>query len=178
MRYCSECGAPVTTRVPAGDNLPRQVCERCNTIHYVNPKIVTGCVLTHENKLLLCRRAIEPRRGYWTVPAGFLECHESMADGAAREAWEEALATVELEALFAVINVLHMGQVHVMYRGTLVGGRHAPGPESLETMLVGIDEIPWHDLAFPSVRFTLERFCEDLRSGSFGLHETSFDAGP
>lgn len=168
----------MATRVPPGDHLPRSVCQRCNTIHYINPKIVAGCVVTHEERLLLCRRAIEPRKGYWTVPAGFLECGESMADGAAREAMEEACATVRLEKLYTVINVLHVGQVHVMYRGVLVDGRHAPGPESLETMLVSLDEIPWQELAFPSVRFTLERFGEDTRSGAFGIHETCFDSGP
>ena len=162
-------------RVPDGDHLPRYVCDTCTTIHYRNPNIVAGCVVTHDNRLLICRRAIEPRRGYWTLPAGFMEHGESVMQAAAREAREEACADVEQLTLYAVIDVLHVGQVHMMYRGILRNGKHAVGPESLETALVGIDEIPWKDLAFPSVRFTLECFRDDLARGEFGLHTQVFD---
>lgn len=178
MRYCSQCGSKVVLRVPAGDNLDRHVCEQCNTIHYVNPRIVAGCVVTHADCILICRRAIEPRKGWWTLPAGFLECGETIADGAAREAMEEACAQVELDALYTVVDVVHIGQVHMMYRGRLVSGQHEPGPESLETALVRVDDIPWNELAFPSVTYTLERFREDLERGEFGLHSHCFDFGP
>lgn len=175
MRYCSQCGAPVIFRVPEGDNLPRHVCEACNTIHYDNPRIVAGCIVTHGEKVLVCRRAIEPRKGFWTLPAGFMEHGESVAEAAAREAREEACVTVELDALFAIVDVIHAGQVHMMYRGRLVSPAHRPGPESLETALVTLDDVPWDELAFPSVRFTLERFREDVGRNAFRLHSTVFD---
>ncbi|HEX6927629.1 MAG TPA: NUDIX hydrolase [Gammaproteobacteria bacterium] len=175
MRYCSQCGAPVVLRVPEGDNLPRHVCDACSTIHYDNPRIVAGCIVTHDEKILICRRAIEPRKGFWTLPAGFMEHGETVAQAAAREAMEEACADVELDALYAIVDVIHVGQVHMMYRGILKGGRHKPGPESTETALVSIADIPWDELAFPSVRFTLERYREDLETGRFGLHSQVFD---
>lgn len=162
-------------RVPEGDHLPRHVCEQCTTIHYQNPRIIAGCIVTHGKSVLICRRAIEPRRGFWTLPAGFMENGETVAEAAAREAMEEACATVELDALYAVVDVVHVGQVHMMYRGTLKAGRHQPGPESLETALVSMDEIPWSELAFPSVTFTLECFRDDIARGHFALHSHVFD---
>ncbi len=162
-------------RIPEGDNLPRHVCETCSTIHYDNPRIVAGCIVTHDERILLCRRAIEPRKGFWTLPAGFMEHGETIAQAAAREAMEEACADVELDALYAIVDVIHAGQVHMMYRGRLKGGRHEAGPESIETALVSLADIPWDELAFPSVRFTLERFRDDLAAGSFGLHSHVFD---
>ncbi|HEX7047567.1 MAG TPA: NUDIX hydrolase [Gammaproteobacteria bacterium] len=175
MRFCSQCGAPVVLRIPEGDNLPRHVCDSCSTIHYDNPRIVAGCVVTREEKILICRRAIEPRKGFWTLPAGFMEHGETIAEAAAREAMEEACADVELDALYAIVDVIHVGQVHMMYRGRLKGGYHEAGPESIETALVSVTDIPWSELAFPSVRFTLERFREDLAAGGFGLHSHKFD---
>jgi len=178
MQYCSHCGSSVSLRVPAGDNLPRHVCDTCATVHYSNPKIVAGCIVMHAGSILICKRAIEPRKGYWTLPAGFMEHGESVLDAAAREAREEACVEVELEALYAVVDVIHAGQVHMMYRGRMKGPEHHPGPESLETALVSIDAIPWDELAFPSVRFTLEKYRSDLKAGSFGLHTAVFDKGP
>lgn len=175
MRFCSQCGAPVALRVPPGDNLPRHVCDSCTTVHYSNPKIVAGCIVTSGGRILLCKRAIEPRHGYWTLPAGFMEHGESVREAAAREAREEACVEVELHGLYAMVDVIHVGQVHMMYRGVLRTPDHAPGPESLATALVELDEIPWEELAFPSVRFTLERYCEDVARGEFPLHTRVLD---
>lgn len=162
MKYCSRCGADVERRVPTDDNRERWVCSRCDTIHYQNPLIVVGCVVEHEEKILLCKRAIEPRYGYWTVPAGFMEMGESLAEGAARETLEEACADVEIGHLFASIDVVDAGQVHLFFTATLKGG-FGVGQESLETRLFAEDEIPWDDLAFRSGRFALEKYLEGRR---------------
>jgi ADP-ribose pyrophosphatase YjhB (NUDIX family) len=156
MRFCAACGAEVELRVPAGDDRARSVCPACGTIHYVNPKIVVGSVCTIGERLLLCRRAIEPRRGFWTIPAGYLELGESAEAGALREAWEEARARIELEGLLAVYSVERIGQVQLLYKARLLHEDVAAGPESLEVQLVGWEEIPWEDLAFPTVRWILE----------------------
>ena len=166
MKYCSTCGQPVTTIVPGGDNRPRAVCTACAAIHYVNPKIVAGCVLEHQGQILLCRRAIEPRLGFWTVPAGFMELGETVSEAAIRETWEEALARVELGPLFSVVDVVHAGQVHVFFRGRLLGPDFGAGVETLETRLFRPDEIPWSELAFPSIRIALEQYLENGRSGN------------
>jgi ADP-ribose pyrophosphatase YjhB (NUDIX family) len=174
MKFCSACGQPVTLKTPAQDTIPRYVCEACGIIHYENPKIVVGCVPEHRGKILLCKRAIEPRSGYWTVPAGFMENEETMQEGAARETLEEALAVVEVGELFAVVDVVRARQVHVMFRATLIREDYGVGYESLETRLFAEEEIPWDDIAFPSVRFALEVWLEDRRQGRAGLHMTAF----
>ncbi len=174
MKFCSACGQPVTLKTPAQDTFPRYVCEACGIIHYENPKIVVGCVPEHQGKILLCKRAIEPRSGYWTVPAGFMENEETMQEGAARETLEEALAVVEIGELFAVVDVVRARQVHVMFRASLIGEDYGVGYESLETRLFAEEEIPWDDIAFPSVRFALEVWFEDRRQGRAGLHMTAF----
>lgn len=161
MRFCPECATPLVRRVPELDDRERDVCEGCGAIHYSNPKIVTGCLVTAGARVLLARRAIEPRRGYWTLPAGFMENDETTAEGAARETWEEARANVEIEALYTVFNLPHIDQVHMFFRGQLIGGRFDAGPESLEVALFTADEIPWDDLSFPVVRDTLRYWCED-----------------
>ena len=157
MRYCSACGGPVELRRPEGDELDRHVCTRCGAIHYQNPKVVVGSVCTQGDRVLLCRRAIEPSAGLWTIPAGYLELGESTEAGARREAWEEARARIELTGLLAVYNVVRIGQVQVMYRARLTSPAIEPGPETRETALVTWDAIPWADLAFPSVRWVLRR---------------------
>jgi ADP-ribose pyrophosphatase YjhB (NUDIX family) len=177
MKFCSECGAELTVAVPPGDHLPRFICPSCHTIHYQNPKLVTGCVAEWQGEILICKRAIEPRTGFWTLPAGFMENGETTEAAAARETAEEALATVTELVPFALVNVPYVDQVHLMFRGVLTDGRHAPGPESLETALVPEERIPWGQIAFPSVRFTLERYLEDRRKGSFGFHITTWDKG-
>lgn len=178
MNYCSHCGAPVHLRIPPGDSLPRHVCDACGTIHYLNPKLVIGCIAEWQERILLCRRAIEPRHGYWTLPAGFMENEETTGQAAARETLEEACARVEIGSLFAVVNVPHINQVHLFYLGKLVDGRHSPGEESLETALLQESDIPWHDLAFRSVRFALERYYADKREGHFRLHSLDLPPPP
>lgn len=143
-------------RVPEGDSLPRSVCDDCGHVAYVNPKIVVGAVVTFEDKFLMCKRAIEPRRGFWTLPAGFMETGESTQDGAKREAWEEACATIEIDGLLAVYDLPHISQVQLMYRARLVSPDIGPGPESEAVALYAWDEIPWDELAFPSVKWALD----------------------
>ena len=170
MNFCSNCGARVALRVPAGDNLPRYVCDACNAIHYQNPKLVVGCVAEWEDRILLCKRAIEPRLGLWTVPAGFMENGETTAQGAARETLEEANAHVEVGEAFALYNIPHISQVYMMFRARLVDPDVSPGIESLEVKLVREDEIPWDQLAFAMVKLTLEHFLADRRRGVFTPH--------
>jgi ADP-ribose pyrophosphatase YjhB (NUDIX family) len=175
VKFCSHCGQPVTLRTPEGDHLPRHVCEGCGTIHYQNPKLVVGCVPEHEGRILLCRRAIEPRHGYWTIPAGFMENGETTQDAARRESLEEALADVEIGSLLAVVHVLHADQVHVMFRARLPEARFGAGAESLEVKLCDEAGIPWEDIAFRSVEFALRRYFEDRRRGVEDHHFTSLD---
>lgn len=171
--FCSHCGARTVVRIPPGDHLPRVICDACGIVHYENPRVVVGCVPEHDGRLLICKRAIEPRLGYWTIPAGFLENGESLEEGAAREAHEEAMATVRIGSLLAVISIPEARQVHVFFRATLLGGQHGAGPESLDTALVDPLDIPWADIAFPSTRFALERFLQDRAAGLDIPHVTT-----
>ena len=175
MKFCSNCGHEVVVTIPPGDHLPRFVCEHCGTIHYQNPRIIAGCIAEWQGGILLCRRAIEPRAGFWTLPAGFMENHETTEQAAAREAAEEALADVEIIAPLALVDVPHISQVHLMFRGRLKEGRHGTGHETLETALVAEADIPWEQIAFASVRFALERFVEDRRKGTFGFHTSTWE---
>ena len=175
MKFCSQCGAAVALRVPDGDSLPRHVCTACGTIHYQNPRMVVGSVPEWAGSILLCRRAIEPRRGYWTLPAGFMENLETLEACAQREAREEALAEVAIGSLLSVINVPHASQVHLFYRASLVGGRYGVGHESLDAALYREAEVPWDDLAFPSVEFTLRRYFADRAEGREGAHVTTVE---
>ena len=175
MKFCTECGERVELNVPDGDSVPRHVCTVCGKIHYINPLIVVGCVPESGSRILLCKRAIEPRKGYWTIPAGFMEIGETMAGGAARETMEEAVARVEIHDLLAVVDVVHARQVHVMYRATLLDGGFSAGEESLEVRLFEANEIPWEDIAFRSVRFALEKFLEDRTAGVRRLHTIAID---
>ncbi|HEY1312819.1 MAG TPA: NUDIX hydrolase [Steroidobacteraceae bacterium] len=170
MNFCSNCGSPVEFKVPAGDHLPRFVCSSCGVVHYKNPLLVLGCVPEWQNKILLCRRAIEPRLGFWTVPAGFMENGETLQAAAARECYEEALVKVEIGSLLAVASVTGASQVHVMFRAKLLQPEFAPGPESLEVALYDEAEIPWTELAFPSGEFTLRKFFEDRAAGREDHH--------
>lgn len=171
IQYCNRCGSVVSFVVPRGDSLPRHVCSACGHIHYENPRLVVGCIADWADRLLLCRRAIEPRHGFWTLPAGFMENGETTAQAAARETHEEAMATVVIEAPFALVNIARINQVHLFYRGKLADGSHGAGEESLETALVTPDEIPWNDLAFTSVEIALRRYLDDQKRGNFGFHE-------
>lgn len=170
MIYCSRCGARVAARIPAGDNRQRYVCDACDTVHYQNPNIVAGCVPVWDNRLLLCRRAIEPRYGLWTLPAGFMENGESTEQAAARETQEEAGANVIDLTLYGVFSIPHINQVYMMFRAQLEKDDYHPGAESLDVKLFGEHEIPWDKLAFPVVRLTLERYFEDVSSSHFPVH--------
>lgn len=169
MKYCSQCGDSVTKRTPEGDNRPRFVCIQCETIHYQNPKVVTGCLPYHEDKVLLCKRAIAPRSGYWTLPAGFLENGETAAQGALRETVEEANANAEIDALYTLFSLPHISQIYMFYRARLKDLNFYPGIESLETQLFEESEIPWDELAFPVVTRTLEFYFSDLKNDDYPI---------
>jgi ADP-ribose pyrophosphatase YjhB (NUDIX family) len=168
--YCCHCGNRTIIGTPPGDHLPRRLCPACGAVHYENPRIVVGCVPEYEGRILVCRRAIEPRRGYWTVPAGFMENGETLEAGAARECQEEALATVEIGSLLALVNIPEAQQVHVFFRARLTRSAFGAGEESLEAKLVDASEIPWADIAFPSTRFALERYLADREAGVDAHH--------
>ena len=160
MRFCHDCGAPTELSRPNGDTLDRHVCTACDTIHYINPKIVVGAVCDWQDKVLLCRRAIEPRIGYWTTPAGFMEIGESTEQGAIRETWEEATARIEIVGLLGLYNIVRLSQVQIFYRANLLSPDMAAGIETLELDLFDWDKIPWDDLAFPTVHWILEKAIE------------------
>lgn len=170
MNFCSRCGGPVESRVPAGDDRPRFVCPACGLVHYQNPKMVVGCVPEWEDRILLCRRAIEPRHGWWTIPAGYLENGETLLEGARRETLEEAGARVEDLELYTVFDLIQIHQIYLIFRGRLADTGFAPGPESLETRLFREEEIPWDTVAFSAIRETLRRYYQDRRSGRFPVH--------
>jgi ADP-ribose pyrophosphatase YjhB (NUDIX family) len=170
INFCSICGASVDTRIPAGDTLPRQVCVSCGTIHYQNPKLVVGSIPVWEQQILLCKRAIEPRYGKWTLPAGFMENGETVAEAAMRETVEEAGAHIELGEMFSMISVPHINQVHVFHLARLLDLDYLAGTESLEVRLFDEASIPWEELAFRTVSKTLKFFFEDRRGGGMRLH--------
>jgi len=170
MNFCSHCGTAVELRVPEGDHLARYVCPSCGTIHYQNPKVVVGCIPQWEDRILLCKRAIEPRYGQWTLPAGFMENEETTIEGALRETVEEAGAHVEIIDLHTMLNLPHVNQVYVMFRANLLDLDFGPGPESLEVSLYEEKDIPWQEIAFPVIEQTLRLFLADRRRGSFGVH--------
>ena len=163
---------PSVRAVPEGDTHERMVCPDCGFIDYENPKVVVGSVVVTEDRFLLCRRAIEPRLGFWTLPAGYLEAHESTMAGAAREALEEARATIAIEGLLAVYDIPRISQVQIIYRARLADPAFEPGPESLEVRLFAWEEIPWDALAFPSVRWALDHFREWQATGDVRTRAT------
>lgn len=165
-------------RIPDGDTLPRYVCDRCSTVHYQNPKMVVGCIPEWEGRILICRRAIEPRYGLWTLPAGFLENHETAQAGAARETLEEASARVEVGELHSLVSLPHISQVYLMFRARLLDLDFSAGSESLEVKLVDESEVPWDRLAFRTIHFTLENYFADRRAGRFGVHLGVIGAPP
>lgn len=179
MKFCSQCAHPVALMIPEGDNRPRYVCSHCEAIHYQNPKLVIGSIPVWQPEgegvqVLLCKRAIEPRLGYWTLPAGFMENNETTAEAAVRETEEEAGADIEIGSLFSLLNVAQVHQVHLFYLARLRNLDFAPGVESLEVQLFTKDQIPWGELAFPTIRKTLELFFDDCikvhEGGGFGFH--------
>ena len=174
VKFCPSCGSPRVERVvPSGDTLVRDVCAACGAIHYQNPKVVVGCLPEWEDRVLLCRRAIEPRRGLWTLPAGFLENNETLATGALRETLEEAGANVTLGDLYAVISLPQISQVYMMFRARLLDQGFGPGPESLEVRLFAESEVPWESLAFRTIARTLRNYFLDRRLAAYRLHVSS-----
>ena len=170
MKYCSNCGATTSLQIPDGDTLPRHVCQRCEAIHYQNPKIVVGCIPEWQGQILLCKRAIEPRYGLWTIPAGFMENDETVEEAAHRETMEEAKASVDLTSLYAVLSIPHVNQVYMVFRATMKEKDFGAGEESLEVCLFHINKIPWRKLAFPVITETLERYAQDRENGQFHIH--------
>lgn len=177
MKFCSECAHPVVFEIPPDDNLPRYVCHHCNTIHYQNPNIVV-CTIPYWKKendisVLLCRRAIEPRKGLWTLPGGFMENNETTREAAHRETVEEAGANIAMQDLFALMNLPTVQQVHLFYLAELKNLSFAPGPESLEAQMFSAKEIPWHEIAFASTWHALDLFFanpEKATKGEYKLH--------
>lgn len=167
MKYCNQCGEAVSKQIPKGDNRLRYVCSTCTTIHYENPKVITGCLPIHEDQVLLCKRAIEPRAGLWTLPAGFLENGETSADGALRETMEEANARVNIEGLYTLFSLPHISQVYMFFRGTLQDLDFYAGEESLEVQLFNEEDIPWDNLAFPVITETLRHYFKDRTDSIF-----------
>jgi ADP-ribose pyrophosphatase YjhB (NUDIX family) len=168
MKFCSQCGAAEPElRIPDGDTLPRYVCRSCGTIHYQNPKVVVGCLPVWDEKVLLCKRAIEPRLGLWTLPAGFLENGETILAGAERETAEEARARVDVGPLYTIISLPHINQLYVMFRARLLDLDFSAGHESLEVRLFDEDEVPWSELAFRTITRTLRNYFLDRKLGAF-----------
>ncbi|HJT22677.1 MAG TPA: NUDIX hydrolase [Nitrospira sp.] len=178
MNFCSACGKPVLRQIPPGDNLPRFVCGSCTLIHYHNPKIVAGCIPQWEDQILLCRRAIEPKSGLWTFPAGFMEIGESTEQAAVRETIEEAQADVTLITLHSVLSLPHIGQVYIVFIGNLKTKQFGTGPESLDVGLFHPSDIPWGSIAFPVVKEALRRYVEDLHKGEWTIHVADIPASP
>lgn len=176
MNFCSHCGSSdIALRIPAGDSLPRFVCANCGAIHYQNPKVVVGCLPEYGDQVLLCKRAIEPRLGKWTLPAGFLENGESLANGAQRETLEEASARVAMGDLYTVISLPYINQVYVMFRARLIDLDFGAGPESLDVRLFCEDEVPWEELAFRTITRTLRNFFLDRKLGNYATHVSTLE---
>jgi ADP-ribose pyrophosphatase YjhB (NUDIX family) len=175
MKFCTSCGNSVSLKIPEGDDRERFVCTGCDLIHYSNPRVIVGCVPVYEGRVLLCKRAIEPRKNYWTLPAGFMENGETTQQGAARETWEEARARVSQLDLYRVFDVPYISQVYMFYRCELDQGEFGVGPESLETALYTQDEIPWDEIAFPVVYETLREYFSDVDQGHFPVRVSAIE---
>lgn len=171
MNFCSHCGQAVEHKIPKDDNRLRYICTSCDLIHYQNPRIIAGCIAQYEDKILLCKRAIEPKYGLWTLPAGFMENNETTLQAASRETLEEATATLSDIKLFCSYSIPHISQVYIMYRANLVNGFAKPGEESLQTGLYAEDEIPWDEIAFPVMSETIKLFFKDKRNAKFTIHD-------
>jgi ADP-ribose pyrophosphatase YjhB (NUDIX family) len=178
MNFCSACGSAVVYQVPPGDSRERYVCEQCATVHYQNPRVVAGCLATWGERVLLCKRAIAPRKGYWTLPAGFLENGETTEAGALRETWEEACARVELDDLYTLFSLPHISQIYLFYRGRLQTPDYAAGQETEAVALFREEDVPWDELAFPVVRETLEHFFADRARNEFRIRSRSLVIDP
>jgi ADP-ribose pyrophosphatase YjhB (NUDIX family) len=167
MKFCSQCSQPISHKIPDGDNRPRFVCDHCDLIHYQNPRVIAGCLPVFGERVLLCRRAIEPRMGHWTLPAGFLENGETTSDGALRETREEANANARIIELYTLFSLPHISQVYMFFRAELLDLNFSAGEESLEVELFSEQDIPWDNLAFPVINKTLKHFFEDQKQGVY-----------
>ncbi len=176
LNYCTKCGRPLVFEIPAGDDRRRYVCRACGTVHYTNPKMVLGTIPVFDDRVLLCRRAIEPRRGLWTLPAGFMEDGETVEEGAKRETMEEAGASLENLSPFALFSLPFVSQVYLMFRAALAAPDFAAGPESLEAALFSEADIPWDKIAFPVIEDTLRLFFADRKKGVFSFHTETITA--
>lgn len=172
-RFCPTCGGDIVYLVPVGEQRERAVCQQCALVHYHNPHLVVGAVAIYQDQFLLCQRAIEPRRGYWTLPAGYMELQETSEQGACREAMEEANAQLAIQRLLAVYNLAHISQVQILYLAELVSPKVWPGEESLAVGLFAYDEIPWQELAFPSVQWALKHARQLLQHPELGPDQRS-----
>jgi ADP-ribose pyrophosphatase YjhB (NUDIX family) len=177
MKFCTSCGNSVTLKIPEGDDRERFVCIDCDLIHYSNPRVIVGCVPVYEGKLLLCKRAIEPRKNYWTLPAGFMENGETTPQGAARETWEEARAQVSSLELYRVFDVPYISQIYMFYRCDVDEGAFGVGPESLESGFYAEEDIPWDEIAFPVVYETLKEYFADAQAGHFPVRVSAIEPG-
>lgn len=178
MKYCSQCGDSVTHKIPEGDNRLRFVCGSCDIIHYQNPRIIAGCLPIFGDQVLLCKRAIEPRKGFWTLPAGFLENGETTADGAMRETVEEANAHVEIDNLYTVFSLPHISQVYMFFKATMPKPEFSAGTESLEVELFDEADIPWDELSFPAITQTLEHYFNDRKNDAYPTRYSSIERSP
>ncbi len=175
MKFCSQCGSGMAHQIPEGDDRPRFVCESCAFIHYDNPRMIVGCVPVYGDRVLLCKRAIEPRKGYWTLPAGFMENGETSLQGACRETWEEARANVSDQQLYRLFDIPNINQVYLFYRAQVVDGEFGVGPESTQVALFEEHEIPWREIAFPVVHHTLKEYFSDRRSHHYPIRVSSIN---
>lgn len=178
IRFCTQCGHHVALQLPVGDTVQRYVCTSCRHIHYENPRLIVGCIAEWEGCILLCRRAIEPRLGFWTLPAGFMENGETTAEAARRETLEEAGAQIITEAPFALVSIAHINQIHLFYRGKMTSPAFLAGEESLEVRLFPATKIPWDTLSFRSVKLSLEHYLNDRSNGVFRFHENELLPDP
>lgn len=175
MKFCSLCANPVNYVIPAGDNRPRHICESCGTVHYQNPKIVAGCIPEWQDEILLCKRAIQPRLGYWTLPAGFMENGETTEEAAIRETLEETGAQANILQLYTLYSIPHISQVYMIYRAQLLDKNFSPTPESEQVELFSQQNIPWEQIAFPVIELTLKQYYQDQRNGNFQLKTGTID---
>ena len=167
IKFCSACGSPVKLEIPSDDDHVRAVCTGCGIVHYQNPKIVVGCIPELDTRILMCRRNIEPRKGTWTLPAGYLENNESVQEGALRETVEETRAKVKIIEPYRLFNIVRVSQIYLMFRAIVVSDSFGPTKESIEVRLFEKKEIPWENIAFESIRQTLEHYFMDRRQGRF-----------
>ena len=175
MKYCSNCGEEVQLKIPEGDNRKRHCCNKCDSIHYQNPNLVVGTLPVKENRILLCKRAINPRYGLWTLPAGFLENGETVQQGAFRETLEETATEVEIKSLYAIFDIPQISQIYMLYIAKVKKNDFQPTSESLEVKLFDQNEIPWKDLAFPFVKSVLDHYFKDVKTGVFSLKNETIE---